>query len=81
MLLVNCNFRDIFFIMWTGFNPFPCFYMSAVQAFWNTVGKGEIALYEQFLLFPPCFQPFCRMSAIFNKFEDVICKLLGLGES
>ena len=22
----------------------------------NTVGKGEIALYEQFLLFPPCFR-------------------------
>ena len=22
----------------------------------NTVGKGEIARYEQFLLFPPCFQ-------------------------
>ena len=21
----------------------------------NTVGKGEIARYEQFLLFPPCF--------------------------
>ena len=22
----------------------------------NTVGKGEIARFEQFLLFPPCFQ-------------------------
>ena len=22
----------------------------------NKVGKGEIARYEQFLLFPPCFQ-------------------------
>ena len=22
----------------------------------NTVGKGEIARYETFLLFPPCFQ-------------------------
>ena len=22
----------------------------------NNVGKGEIALYEQFLLFPQCFQ-------------------------
>ena len=27
----------------------------------NTVGKGEIALYEQFLLFPQCFQDlYCR---------------------
>ena len=25
----------------------------------NTVGKGEIALYEQFLLLPPCFQKTC----------------------
>ena len=25
----------------------------------NTVGKGEIACYEQFLLFPWCFQKIC----------------------
>ena len=25
----------------------------------NTVGKGEIARYEQFLLFPWCFQKSC----------------------
>ena len=25
----------------------------------NTVGKGEIALYEQFFLFPQCFQKAC----------------------
>ena len=25
----------------------------------NTVGKGEIALYNQFLLFPQCFQRAC----------------------
>ena len=25
----------------------------------NTEGKGEIARYEQFLLFPPCFQKTC----------------------
>ena len=25
----------------------------------NTVGKGEIARYEQFLLFPFCFQKAC----------------------
>ena len=25
----------------------------------NTVGKGEIACFEQFLLFPPCFQKAC----------------------
>ena len=25
----------------------------------NTVGKGELARYEQFLLFPQCFQKAC----------------------
>ena len=29
----------------------------------NTVGKGEIALYEQFLLFPQCFQKACFQRA------------------
>ena len=27
----------------------------------NTVGKGEIAHYEQFLLFPQCFQKICTV--------------------
>ena len=27
--------------------------------FENIVGKGEIARYEQFLLFPQCFQTTC----------------------
>ena len=27
----------------------------------NTVGKGEIARYEQFLLFPQCFQNTCTV--------------------
>ena len=29
----------------------------------NTVGKGEIARYEQFLLFPQCFQKACFTEA------------------
>ena len=29
----------------------------------NTVGKGEIARYEQFLLFPQCFQKACLAGA------------------
>ena len=29
----------------------------------NTVGKGEIAHYEQFLLFPQCFQKACFSGA------------------
>ena len=30
-----------------------------IQTGRNTVGKGEIAHYEQFLLFPQCFQEAC----------------------
>ena len=29
----------------------------------NTVGNGEIARYEQFLLFPQCFQKACFLEA------------------
>ena len=29
----------------------------------NTAGKGEIARYEQFLLFPQCFLPVCFQRA------------------
>ena len=36
----------------------PGFYVSVVQVFENTAGKGEIARNEQFLLFPQCFLPF-----------------------
>ena len=35
----------------------PGFYVSAVQVFKKNVEKGEIALNEQFLLFPQCFLP------------------------
>ena len=45
-------------------NPFPnkpLFNVSAVQVFENTVGKGEVARNEQFLLFPQCFLPIWRI--------------------
>ena len=35
----------------------PGFYVSPVQSFENTVGKGEIDRNDQFLLFPQCFLP------------------------
>ena len=45
-------------------NPFPkqALVLTCLQykSFENTVGKGEIARYEQFLLFPRCFQPVWR---------------------
>ena len=44
------------------YQPFPkqalvCMYLHYMY-FENTVGKGEIAHNEQFLLFPQCFLPF-----------------------
>ena len=58
----------------------PRFYVSAVQVFENTVGKGEIARNEQFLLFPQCFLHFLRdLSAMFIKLRIVVCKLLQFG--
>ena len=42
----------------------------------NTVGKGEIARYEQFLLFPLCFQKVCfprasKVVIVWNGLKDV----------
>ena len=37
------------------------------QAFENTVGKGEIALNEQFLLYPHCFLPVKRTFCDFHQ--------------
>ena len=46
------------------FNPFPnkpwFLRVCSTRPFKNTVGKGEIARDEQFLLFPHCFLPFQR---------------------
>ena len=40
----------------------------------NTVGKREIARYEQFLLFPLCFQKTCTCAA-----DVIIRAFLGKG--
>ena len=51
--------------------PFPkqalVFTCLQYKSFENTAGKGEIARYEQFLLFPQCFLPFKRTSCHFYK--------------
>ena len=51
-------------------NPFPkqarvfmCLQYKPIE---NTVGKGEIARNEQFLLFPQCFLPICRTFCHFH---------------
>ena len=45
------------------------------KSFENSVGKGEIARDEQFLLFPLIFYPFGEIPAIFTKSKIVVCKL------
>ena len=37
----------------------------------NTEEKGEIARYEQFLLFPQCFQKSCLADACLGKHETL----------
>ena len=49
------------------------------KSFENTVGKGEIARNELFLLFPQCFLPVCKTFCHFNEFEIVVCKLFEFG--
>ena len=50
------------------------------KPFENTVGKGEIARNEQFLLHPRVFYPFRELSAIFIKFKIVVCRLFQFGQ-
>ena len=61
------NTSSVLYNLFT-FNPFPnrLFQTERIcrrqfQTRWekNTVRKGEIARYEQFLLFPQCFQKTC----------------------
>ena len=65
------------------FNPFPDsdgpFDVSGNKPFENTVGKGEIARNEQFLLFPQCFLPIWITFCHFVKLEIVVCKVFQFG--
>ena len=51
------------------FNPIPNkpWFFTCLQdkSLENAVGKGEIALCEQFLIFPQCFLPFWRTFCLF----------------
>ena len=51
---------------------FTCLQYKSIE---NTVGKGEIARNEQFLLVPQCFYPLEELTCIFIKFKIIICKL------
>ena len=44
----------------------------------NTVGKGEIARYEQFFLFPQCFQKACFRGVSNGLIDMEIISLMSL---
>ena len=48
----------------------PGFYGLQYKSFVNTVGKGEIARYKQFLLFPQCFLPVWKTFFHFNQIQN-----------
>ena len=55
--------------------------MKIAESSLNTVGKGEIARYEQFFLFPQCFQKACFPGAskgviVWEWVKDIICMFL-----
>ena len=68
------------------FNPFPdkpwflrvC---SIYKSFENTVGKGEIARNEQFLLFPQCFLPVWRTLCHFHQIRNCRLQTLSVWKS
>ena len=56
-------------------NPFPrqglVFTCLQYKSFENTVGKGDIARNEQYLLSPQCFLPVWKTFCHFHQFERI----------
>ena len=50
----------------------PCFYVSTVQIFGNTVGKGDFVLRRNFSFFQSVFYPFGEVTTSFMKFKIVV---------
>ena len=75
-LLSEHLYDDLHAIMFHLFPKKPCFLHVCSTSLEKTVGKGEIAHNEQFLLFPQCFHLFEELSVIFVKFKIVVCKVL-----
>ena len=61
------------FALFTLSQTSPCFYVSTVQSFENTVGKKEIACNQQFLTFPQCFLPIWRVAHHLHEIRN--CRL------
>ena len=59
----------------------PVFTCLRYKPFENTVGKGEIARNEQFLLFPQCFLPVWRTFSHFHQIENCRLQTLSVWKS
>ena len=71
----NCVYWKI--CIFDSLPPIPVFSMTLViKPFENTVGKGENAGHQHFLLFPQCFLPFPKENSIFQ--SNLLCRLLVL---
>ena len=55
---------------------FTCLQSKSLE---NTVGKGEIARNNQFLLFPQCFPTCWKIFLHFIKVQSVLCKFFQFG--
>ena len=52
-----------------------------VESFENTVRKGDIASYNQFLLFPQCFLPFLKTFCHFHQIQNFCLQTFSLSKS
>ena len=72
-------------LSWSSFNPFPnrpwFLRVCSTGLLKNTVGKGEIARNEQFLLFPQCFLPFWRTLCHFHEVWNCRLQTLSIWKS
>ena len=71
--------REDLFIALTHSHTMTPFDALGNKPFENTVGKGEIARNEQFLLFPQCFLPVWITFGHFLQILIVVCKLFLFG--
>ena len=59
----------------------PCFMCLQYKSFENTVGKVEVALKKQFLLFPQIFVPFWRIFHHFNPIQNCYLQSFSIRKS
>ena len=64
-----------------GFVCTPVFICLQFKSFEDTLGKGEIASSEQFLLFRQCFLPVCRIFYHFHQIQNCSLQTLSVSKS